>query len=196
MSSRPAVDDLGGQALVDRGVHEAGRGLEVPEKRPVAGDDRSHQAQFLVERAHLPRRARRDQHYLDPRLADVADGPLGSLGDVARAGEQGAVEVDEDQAHDPAGADELGQTPGDVVQVLAHGLARLLFVTRALMARRMASCCCCRAMRSAGLLVVGGEDGRHVVVQEVDRLLDDALKERIVRGFGDGQRERPRRPRE
>ena len=55
------------------------------------------------------------------------------------------------------------------------------------MARRMASCCCCRAISATRLLVVRGEDRGHVVVQQVDRLLDDALKQRIVRRLGDGQ---------
>ena len=51
----------------------------------------------------------------------------------------------------------------------------------------MASCCCCRAIAAARLRVVGGEDGRHVVVQEVDRLLDDPLEQRVVGGLGDGR---------
>ena len=107
------------------------RGLHVPEQRPVAGDERSHEPQLLMEGTDRSGRARRHQDDLHARLADVGDGPLGPLGDVSRAGEQGAVEVDEDEANHPTGPHQLGESAGDVVEVMAHGLARLLLVARA-----------------------------------------------------------------
>ena len=188
------LDDLRGQRRRQRHARGAGARLDVPEQRPVAGDHRGHEPELLVEGPHGPGRPGRDQHHLHPALAHVGDGPLDPLGDVPRPRDERAVEVDEDQPHHPAGAGQLGQPAGDVVEVLAHGLARLLLVAGpdgpadgvVLLLEGDAA---------ARLRVVGVEDGRHVVVQEVDRLPDDPFEQRVVRRLRRWRRGRRRRRR-
>ncbi len=124
--SRPSADHLGRQLRCDRSVSEAGPAGTFHKQGPVAGYDRSHQPELLVEGADISRRSGRHQHHLHPGLTHVGDGALGPLGDVPRTREEGTVEVDEDQPHHAAGAHQLGQPARDVVQVLAHGLPGLL----------------------------------------------------------------------
>ncbi len=90
------IDDLYREIGRHGRVGQTRRGLDVPEQRPMAGYERRHESELLVERPHLSWRSRRHQHHLDTGLANVRDRPFGSLGYEPRTREQGAVEVDED----------------------------------------------------------------------------------------------------
>ena len=178
-------DDLGREIRVYRSVGQAGAGLLVPQERATAGDHGSVQLKLLMKGADVARRPRRHQHHLDPALAHVGYGALGSLGDEARTREQGAVEVYEHQAYHSAGTDQLGKPARHVVQVVAHGVPRLGFVARP-DGLPYGVVLLLQGHGAAGLVVVDVEDGGHVVVQQSHRLLDDALEQRVVSGVGYG----------
>ena len=111
--SRPratiSAASAGGSGTCD----EARPGLDVPEQRPVAGDHRGHAGPSCWWKGRMARGGRDE-------TSTTSTPPSRTLAMVRLArsemwrgpGQQGAVEVDEDQAHHPAGARPAGRARG------------------------------------------------------------------------------------